>query len=157
MNNRGEQNAPHFLMPKAFTAKFSDLSGPTNPTGILSPAFLALKQALDRGDKPDNVLQALYDWLSQKGIQPSHVDRILDLEPDAALDALVGLVGGKLSPKALPPLVRATLQAAVKRIAQQYVERGEAGLAKEQERLSALRSRYGVESAPQLVRHLLGS
>jgi len=144
-------------MPKAFAAKFSDLSGPTNPTGIMSPAFLALKQLLDRGDTPENVLQGLYDWLSQKKIEPSHVDRILELEPAAALDALIGLIGGKLSPKTLPPIVLQTLQRAVQKIAQTYVERGEQAVAKEQERLSALRSRYGVESAPQLVSRLLGS
>lgn len=144
-------------MPKSFTASFSDLSGPTNPTGILSPAFLALKQALDRGDTPENVLQALYDWLSQRKVEPSHVDRILDLEPEAAYEALVALIGGKLSPKVLPPVVQQTLKRTIQTIAQRYVERGEQSLAKEQERLSALRTRYGVESAPQLVRHLLGS
>lgn len=144
-------------MPKVFAAKFSDLSGPTNPTGILSPAFLALKQALDRGDTPENVLQALYDWLSQKKVEPSHVDRILELEPAAAYDALIGLVGGKLSPKSLPPVVQSTLERTIRLIAQRYVQGREQELAKEQERLGGLKARYGVESAPQVVRRLLGS
>lgn len=144
-------------MPKAFAAKFSDLSGPTNPTGIMSPAFLALKQSLDRGDTPENVLQGLYDWLSQKNIQPSHVDRILELEPPAALDAMIGLIGGKLSPKTLPPLVLQTLERAVQHVARQYLRRREGELEQERGRLGALRARYGVESAPQLVHRLLGS
>lgn len=144
-------------MHKAFTAQFSDLSGPTNPTGILSPAFLALKQALDRGDDADNVLQALYDWLSQKKIEPRHVERILELEPAAAYDALVGLIGGKLSPKSLPAVVQQTLQKTIQRIAQKYVERGEQELEQQRGRLSGLKSRYGLstESAQRLVRHLL--
>lgn len=144
-------------MPKAFTAQFSDLSGPTNPTGILSPAFLALKQALDRGDTPENVLQALYDWLSQKKIEPTHVDKILDLEPAAAYDALIGLIGGKLSPKSLPLIVQQTLQKTIRLIAQRYAQGREQEMAKEQERVSGLKARYGVESAPQVVRRLLGS
>lgn len=143
---------------KAFAAQFSDLSGPTNPTGILSPAFLALKQALDRGDEPDNVLQALYDWLSQRNVTPAQVDKILDL-PDmqSAYDALIGLVGGKLSPKSMPPAVQQTIQRAIQRLAQKYVERGEQELEQGRQRLSTLRGRYGVESAPQVVRRLLSS
>lgn len=143
---------------KAFAAQFSDLSGPTNPTGILSPAFLALKQALDRGDEPDNVLQALYDWLSQRNVTPAQVDKILDL-PDmqSAYDALIGLVGGKLSPKSMPPAVQQTIQRAIQRLAQKYVERGEQELDQARQRLSTLRGRYGVESAPQVVRRLLSS
>ena len=144
-------------MPKAFAAQFSDLSGPTNPTGILSPAFLALKQTLDRGDTPENVLQALYDWLSQKKIEPTHVDKILDLEPAAAYDALIGLIGGKLSPKSLPLIVQQTLQKTIRLIAQRYAQGREQELAKEQERISGLKGRYGVESAQQVVRRLLGS
>jgi len=146
---------------KSFTAQFSDLSGPTNPTGIMSPAFLVLKQTLDRGDTPDNVLQALYDWLSQKKIEPSHVDQILDLPSlEDAYAALVGLVGGKLNQGTLPPLVQQTLKRAIQRLAQKYVARGEQAVAKEQARLSALKTRYAVEtaeSAGALVRTLLGA
>lgn len=144
-------------MPKVFAAQFSDLSGPTNPTGILSPAFLVLKQALDRGDDPDNVLQALYDWLSQRNVQPSYVDRLLALEPEAAYDALLSLIGGKLSPKALPPVVQGTLKRTIQAIARRYVQGREVDLAKEQDRLGGLKARYGVESASQVVRRLLGS
>jgi hypothetical protein len=143
---------------KAFGAKFSDLSGPTNPSGILSPAFLALKQALDRGDEPDNVLQALYDWLSQRKITPVQVDKILDLPSmEAAYDALIGLVGGSLSPKALPPAVQQTVQRAIQRLAQKYVERGEQELDQARQRFTSIRGRYGVESARQIVRRLLSS
>lgn len=145
-------------MPKSFTANFSDLSGPTNPSGIWSPAYLALKQALDRNDEPDNVLQALYDWLSQKNVQPSEVDRILDLpSPEHAYDALIKLIGGKLNPKILPPAVQQTIQRAIRQVAKRHVERGERELAAKAERLKGLRGRYGVESASQLVRALLAS
>ena len=147
-------------MPKAFAASFSDFSGPTNPTGIWSPAFMALKLALDHGDTPDNVLQSLYDWLSQKKVEPSAVDKILDL-PDAqsAYEALVGLIGGsgKLNPNAFPPIVQQTLHRAIKRIAQKHVERRTQELGAEQRRLDQVRSRFGGESAPQVVRRLLGS
>jgi len=145
-------------MPKAFTAQFSDLSGKTNPSGIWSPAYLSLKQALDRNDEPDNVLQALYDWLSQKNIQPSAVDRILDLPSEEhAYEALIQMIGGKLNPKILPPAIQQTVKRAIRRVAQRYVEKGEQALAKEGERLKGLRGRYGVESAPQIVRALLSS
>lgn len=147
-------------MPKAFAAKFSDITsggpGSTNPSGIWSPAYLSLKQALDRNDAPDNVLQALYDWLSQKNVQPAQVDRILDLPtPEHAYAALVQLIGGKLNPEILPAGIQQTLKRVVQRIAQRHAERGEQTLATERARLQGLRTRYGVESAAQLVRHLL--
>jgi len=149
-------------MPKAFSAQFSDMTaggpGSTNPSGIWSPAYQALKQALDRNDDPSNVIQALYDWLSQKDIKPSDVDRILDLPtPEHAYAALVQMVGGKLNPEKLPPAIQQTLKRAVQQVAQQYVQKGEQALAKEGERLKGLRGRYGVESATQLVRALLAS
>ncbi len=143
---------------KAFGAQFSDLSGATNPSGIWSPAFLAFKRAVDHGDTPDNVIQALYDWLSQRKISPAQVDKILDLPSmEAAYDALIGLVGGKLQPNALPPQVQQTIRRAIQRLAQKHVERGEQDLAKAQQRLTGLRGRYGVESAPQVVKKLLSS
>src|SRR5262245_7219563 len=134
-------------MPKVFTAQFSDLSGSTNPSGIWSPSFIALKQALDRGDTPENVLQALYAWLSRKNIEPSKVDRILELEPSAAVDALLALVGAGLNRKSLPPDVEQTLGRAVAQIARQYVAKGEAALAKERERLQQTAARHGVGEA----------
>lgn len=147
------------LMPNArqgFTAQFSDLSGPTNPTGILSPQFLALKLTLDRSDTPDNVLQALYDWLSQKGIKPSAVDRILDLDSaDAAYDALVGLIGGKLNSRALPAVAQQTLRRAVQKIAEINVAKGEQEIAQSQQRLDTIRNRFKAESAGQIVKRLL--
>lgn len=143
-------------MPKTFTAQFSDLSGPTNPTGILSPAFLTLKLALDRGDTPDNVLQALYDWLSQKKIEPAQLDKILDLSsPEAASDALVGLIGGKLKPQELPPVVQQTLRRTIRRLAQKHVEHHQRELDVAQQRLASVQQRFRDESAPEIVRHLL--
>lgn len=145
-------------MPKAFTAQFSDFSGPTNPSGIWSPAYMALKQALDRNDEPDNVLQALYDWLSQRKIEPRAVDRILDLPSmDAAYDALIGLIGGKLQPQGLPTTVQQTVKRVIQRLAQKHVERGEQELGQARDRLTQLRGRYGLESAHEIVRRLIAS
>ena len=194
LNNQrsGSAGAAQPVKAKHFTANFSDLSGPTNPTGIWSPAFLMLKQALDNGDEPDNVLQALEGWLCNKKsmpsseLKPGSLERILDLptecpqckdgspencpqcggsgHTDAVYDALIGLIyskGGKLANKVgrntLPPLVQQTLRRAIQRIAQRHIERGQQNVDKEQARLSGLRQRYGVESAPKIVRHLLAS
>lgn len=162
-NQRGAvPGTPQPVKRKAFTAKFSDMTsggpGSTNPSGIWSPAYLALKQALDHNDEPDNILQALYDWLSQKGVKAQEVDRILNLPSmDHAYAALIQMIGGKLSPEKLPPAIQQTVKRTIQRLARRHVERGEQEVAKETERLKGLRGRYGVESAVQLVRSLLAS
>lgn len=140
---------------RAFTSNFSDLSGASNPAGIWSPAFLALKRALDRGEEPQNVIQALYDWLGQRGIKPSEVDRILDLEPDIALEQLISMVGGKLNTKNLPKLYLDTLRRTIHRIAAQYIAGQEKDLEARRTRLTGIRDRYKVESATALVTKLL--
>jgi len=146
---------------KAFTANFSDLSGAANPTGIWSPAFLALKLALDRGEQADNVVQLLYDWLSQRKITPSEVDTILDLEPDAAYQALVGKINGKMDANGLPKMAQDTLRRAMLAIAGNYVTKQEQELERHRSRLQAMRSRFNmrsrfkVESARELVDSLL--
>lgn len=142
-------------MPKVFAAQSSDLSGPTNPGGIWSPAFLALKQALDRGDAPENVLQALYDWMSKRGVEPSQLDNILQLEPEAAYDALLGLAGQ--DKKALPSTVKDTLHRTLQYVARRYAQNHQQDLNHQQSELNSLRARYGLESASKIVRHLLQS
>ena len=150
------------VKPSGFGAKWSDL-GPskTNPTGIWSPAYIRLKQALDNDADPDTVLEALYAWLdnkTQRGIKPAEVDRILELPSmDHAYRALIDLIGGKINPEILPPAIQQTVQRAIRRLAQKYVEKGEQELAQSAERLKGLRGRYGVESAVQIVRTLLAS
>ncbi len=134
---------------KAFTAKFSDL-GPsrTNPAGLWSPHFIALKQALDRGDTPDNVLQALNDWLNKKGVTPAQLDKILALpDMNAAYEALVGLVGAKLNTEHLPPAIASTLKVTIQRIAQNYVKRGEQDLETERARLTGIKAKF-ADGAP---------
>jgi hypothetical protein len=143
-------------MPKFGIAKFRDLSGPTNPTGILSPAFLMLKQALDGGDSPENVTQALYDWLAQRKITPAQVDKFLDLEPDQAFQELIKAIGGGLvhdpeRGRTLPPLVVTTLKRALAHIAGKHVLRSERELGVAQNRLSRIKSKFAVESAQALV------
>lgn len=140
---------------RAFTSNFSDLSGASNPTGIWSPAFLALKRALDRGEEPQNVIQALYDWLGQRGIKPSEVDRVLDLEPDMALEQLISMMGGKLNTKNLPKLYLDALRRAIQRIASQYITGQEKDLDARQKRLAGIRSRFKLESAQAAVQRLL--
>jgi len=140
---------------KAFTSNFSDLSGATNPTGIWSPAFLALKLALDKGEEPDNVVKLLYDWLSQRDIKPSEVDAILDLDADKAYVALVGKVNQKMSAESLPKMVRDTLRRAFQQIAGNYVTKQEQELERQRSRLSGIRNRFNVESAQDLADRLL--
>jgi hypothetical protein len=137
---------------KAFTAKFSDLGqSRTNPAGLWSPHYVALKQTLERGDTPDNVLQALNDWLNTKGITPAQLDKILNLSDlNAAYEALVGLVGAKLSTEHLPPAVASTLKAAIQRLAQNYVAQGEKSLEAERARLMGIKSKF-AEGAPAEV------
>lgn len=141
---------------KHFAVQFSDTAGPTNPKGILSPHFLMFKRAVDNGDAPDNIIQALEDWLSNKGTKPSAVNAILqNADPSAALDSLLELVGGGLRREALPPQVVATLQQAVKRIAGRHIAGREAEMDKERAGLTSMRQRYQVE-ATMVVDRLLG-
>lgn len=142
---------------KHFTVSSRDLGqSQTNPAGIWSPAFLAFKQTLDRGDDADNVLQALSDWLSTRGIEPTKLDSILRL-PDInqAYQALVGLIGAGFKADRLPQAVQKVLQQAIQRLAVKYVARREQALAKERDELSAISSRFGGESASQIVSNLL--
>ena len=141
---------------RAFTANFNDLSGPTNPTGILSPAFLRLKLALDHGDKPENVLQALYDWLSQKKILPAQVDAILDLpSSEHACEALLELVNGKMIHRHLPEVAKQTLKRAIQLIAQRHVGAKTKDIEAETQRLSGIQGRFGMESATRIVNKML--
>lgn len=136
-------------MPKTFTANFSDLSGPTNPKGILSPRFMVLKQALDRGDDPDNILQALSDWMSEKGV--TGIQAIVDMEPEAALEALVQKIGGGLDASRLPPAVLDVLRRTVKRVVSQHIAGREASMEQERGRLMAMRQRFQVEAQPERI------
>jgi hypothetical protein len=137
---------------KAFAAQFKDLFGPTNPTGILSPAFLRLKLALDHGDAPDNVLQALYDWLGQRKISPERVDAVLDLpSAEHACEALVSLVGAGFKPGALPPLVKQTLQRAIREVARRQVARRQSDLDVAKARMERIGAKFAGEDARAVV------
>jgi hypothetical protein len=140
---------------RAFTSNYSDLSGSTNPAGVWSPAFLGLKRALDRGEEPQNVIQALYDWLGQRNIKPSEVDNLLDLEPDVALDSLISLLSTRMSSKRLPKLYLDTLRRALQRIAAQYIVGQEKDMEARRTRLQGIQQRFKPESASEVVRHLL--
>lgn len=145
-------------MPKVGTANFSDLMGKTNPSGIWSPSFIFLKQALERGEEPGKVLALLKDWLAsktQRGINPRELDRLLKLKPELALERLVGLIGGGMRVESLPPVVLRTLRSALSHVAGNYVARKERGMARQQTHLGGIRRRYGVESAQQIVSALL--
>ena len=83
-----------------------------------------------------------------------------------AYEALVELIGGRLmggrgpalKSEGLPKVVKQTLKRAIQSIAQAHVARGEQEIANTNSRLDNVRSRFsGIESADQLVRHLLGS
>lgn len=137
---------------KAFVRQFSDLSGPTNPKGIWSTHFLALKQALDRGDDAENVLQALTNWLQIKGV--TGVNAILELEPEQALEALVQKLGAGMDAKQLPPVALQTLRRTIQRLASKHIAGREAELDRERSSLAAMRSRFQLE-AQQVVDKLL--
>jgi hypothetical protein len=144
--------------PKVGVANFSDLHGATNPTGIMSPAFLFLKRTLDSGAPPEEVTQALYAWLenkTQRGVDRQVVDKLLKLKPDLALDRLVQMIGGQMRTGALPPLVISTLRKTLSHIAGNYVAGKEQRMARQNVHLGGIRKRYGVESAQQLAASLL--
>lgn len=144
---------------KAFTANFSDL-GPskTNPSSIWSPAYLSLKLAIERNEDPGVIIQELYAWLNQRGVKPVEVDAILDLEPDAALDALLHKVGGTkgmMKAEGLPKSIKATLQRVVQRLASNYVAKSEQELAQHSKRLANMRKRFSAEGPEKVVDSLL--
>jgi len=145
-------------MPKFGVANFSDLSGSTNPTGIISPAFLFLKRALDSGAPPEEVTEALYAWLAnktQRGVDRKAVDKLLKLKPELALDRLVQMIGGQMRTGALPPLVISTLKNTLSYIAGNYVAGKEQRMNRQKTHLGGIKKRYGVESATQLAASLL--
>ena len=130
-------------------AKASDLSGPTNPSGIWSPSFLVLKRALDVGDDLENLKQALYDWLGQRRVTADQVDQLLDLEPEAALTALIEKIG--MQQETLPPVVLDTLRRALAQIAQTYVGREDQVLKDRQARLDRIKSQFVEGTSPKDV------
>lgn len=162
---------------KHFIAKFSDLGGPTNPTAILSPKFLAMKLALERGDDPGNILQALYDWLGEKNVTPRQLDKVLELKPQEALEELVRLVkaGWRVPapdhqysdepapdelvqdapprPFVLPPTVVQTLRRVLAQVAQNYVGKEREQIAAKEQGLQGIERRFRAES---LVASYLG-
>lgn len=145
-------------MAKFGVVSSNDLRGPTNPTGILSPAFLFLKQSLDRGDEPRVVLDNLYNWLAdktQRGLKRTELDKLLRLKPDLALKRLIALIGGGMRQQSLPPLVIQTLQRTLQHAATVHVANRENKLKRETARIGGIKKRYGVESAAQLVASLL--
>jgi hypothetical protein len=156
------------MKPRHFIAQFSDLGGPTNPTAILSPKFLALKLAVERGDDPGNILQALYDWLGEKNVTPRQLDKVLEMEPEAALHKLVELVKAgwkvdtahsyrdepamdelvqdKPQPKpVLPATVVQTLRRVLAHLAQNYVGRHREEIAAREQGLQAIEQRFRAE------------
>lgn len=138
-------------MPKFITVKSSDLAGAGNPTGIWSPSFLILKKALDNGDDPANVKQALYDWLGQRRVSPAQVDALLDLPPKEALAALVQKIGGSVTPESLPPVMLDTLRKTLAHIAQTYSEKQSAELAQQQQRLDRIKAAFAEGAGPAAV------
>lgn len=138
-------------MPKILIANSNDLGGAGNPSGIWSPAFLMLKKALESGDDPENVKQALYDWLGQRKVSPQQVDALLDLEPDEALAALVQKIGAGLEPGRLPPVMLDTLRKTLARIAQTYGEKQGAELTQQQQRLDRIKAAFVERQGPGAV------
>ena len=142
-----------------YAAQWSELGGKTNPQGLWDANFLILTKALHTGDDPENVRQALYDWLGNlpeyKRVTPEKLDRMLELGKDAAYAAIVQAIGGGLGgPKgdSLPPVAQQTLQKALAFMAEEHFDRREQSIAQELEKMRGLRQSYRGES---LVRRLL--
>ena len=144
-------------MRKPYVAKFSELSGPMNPTGIINARYLNLVSALRRGDHPDNVKQALFDWLSGKGpsqrpaLSQAEVEAFLELEPEAAVTGLLQKISGKLvSPSGqidhLPAQVVQTLRRALQAISKDVLKREGQGIASKIAGLRQMKQRYAAET-----------
>jgi len=138
-------------MRKPYVAKFSELSGPMNPTGIINARYLNLVSALRRGDHPDNVKQALFDWLGKRGISQAQIEAFLQLEPEAAVTGLLQKISGKLvSPSGqidhLPAQVVQTLRRALQAISKDVLKREGQGIASKIAGLRQMKQRYAAET-----------
>lgn len=127
-----------------------------NPTGILNAKYLRLVSALQHGDHPDNVKQALLDWLSTRKINQAEVETVLQLEPDAAVTALLQKIGGKLVGPGedighLPASVPKTLRQAIQAIGQDVLKREGRGIASKIASLRGIRRRYAAESLARVL------
>ena len=141
--------------PRVYIAQNKELGGPMNPTGIIDANFLILVRMLGEGDDPQNVQQALYDWLGGlrqgRKVTPEGLDKMLELGPDKALSAIIQHIGGGLDERTLPPKAIETLRKALAQIASQYVHRQGQQVGREIARLRGVRQQYRAES---LVRWL---
>jgi len=144
-------------MRKPYIAQFSELSGSMNPTGIINARYLNLVSALRRGDHPDNVKQALFDWLSNKGpsqrpaLSQAEVEAFLQLEPEEAVRGLLQKISGKLvSPSGqidhLPAQVPVTLRRALQAIGKDVMKREGQGIASKIAGLRQMKQRYAAEA-----------
>lgn len=141
---------PQTRKPKVHIAQFKELGGPLNPTGIIDANFLILSRALETGDAPENVQQALYDWLGNlpayKRVTPEQLDSILALGPEKAFAAVVQKIGGGLNPETLPPKPRETLQKALAYTAKKYTQRRGQEISKEIGHLRGIKRAYRGEA-----------
>ena len=142
---------------KPYIAQYGELHGPMNPTGIIDANFLILVRALQTGDDPANVEQALYDWLGnlppKRRVVPEQMARMLQLGPEKALQAVIQAIGGGLGkgsgekPSAnLPPKAVETLQRALAYIARKYTRTQGQAIGREIGRLRNLKRSYRAES-----------
>lgn len=136
-------------------AQFHELSGKTNPNAIWDANFLILSRALHTGDSPENVQQALYDWLGNlpdyKRVTPEKLDSMLELGPEKAYAAVVQAIGGGFDAERLSPVAQKTLKAAMALIASQHIDRREQSISQEVEKLRGLRQAYRGESLARLL------
>lgn len=141
-----------------YAAQWSELGGKTNPQGLWDANFLILTKALHTGDNPENVRQALYDWLGNlpehRRVTPEKLDRMLELGPEAAYASIVQSIGGGLGGlkgDTLPPVAQQTLQKALAFMADEHFDRREQSIAQELEKMRGLRQAYRGESLARLL------
>lgn len=176
MNDRIEpgrplkQGTPRPVGPRVGAARFSDLGGPMNPSGVMSAQFLMLLQALKTGDKPENIATALQHYMdSRTPHDRAKVDvaRLLasSASPDEALRKLltalkVGIKtenpdGGPAPLDSIPASVKAALEQAVSHIVGTHARGLESDARRALDDVASLRQRFGLASADEVVESLL--
>lgn len=151
--------------PRVGVARFSDLSGPMNPTGVFSAQFLMLLQSLKNGSDPESVATALQHYMDSRapmGKTGADVSRIVASSetPDEAVRKLItairtGKAGGAF-PEEVPAEVRDALVKAVHHIMDRHIDRLETEIRSKTDDVASLRRRFAAESAGRIVDSLLG-
>ena len=132
---------------KHHAAKFSDLAGPLNPAGIMSAKYLMLISALNRGDHPDNIKQALFDWLGEKRFSQNQILSLINSqEPEQAVNTIIQKLGAGLRRESLPQQFIDTVRRALASAAKDERQRRGHEIGQEIARMRQTKKRYTPET-----------